>query len=562
MTQKKSFKSKLWEFLQSLGKTFMFPVSLLAFMGLLLGIGSSVTSPSTITSFPFLGGEFTQLTFGFIAMVGGFAFTYLPLMFAMAIPMGLAKRNKAVAAFAGFVGYMLMNMSINYYLTATHQLADPATMKQVGQSIVLGIQTLEMGVLGGIVVGVITYFLHDRFQDTVLHDAFAFFSGIRFVPIITALTLSLVGLFIPMLWEYVALGIAGIGHIIQSTSVFGPFLYGVGVLLLKPFGLHHILLAMVRFTPAGGIEMVNGHEVAGALNIFYAELKAGLPFSPHVTAFLSQGFMPTFIFGLPAVAYAIYRTARPENRPVIKGLLLSGVLVSVVTGISEPIEFLFLFIAPALYAFHIVMSGLALMVMALLGVTIGNTDGGILDLLIFGVMQGMSTKWYLLFPVGIAWFAIYFFVFRWYILKHNIKTPGREVDVQGAQQAVEANTITSPNLFGVWGIILAYQHGLPWLDALNGYLQGNARYLADALQTHFPAWKMMNPESSYLAWIDVSADERSATQLTQHFARQAGVVIEDGSHYVQNGENYLRINFGTQRYWLEQSINRMLKNDK
>ncbi|HEC1440617.1 TPA: PTS maltose transporter subunit IICB [Enterobacter hormaechei] len=440
MTQEKSFKSKAWEFFQSLGKTFMFPVSLLAFMGLLLGIGSSVTSPSTIKSFPFLGGELTQLTFGFIAMVGGFAFTYLPLMFAMAIPMGLARRNKAVGAFAGFVGYMLMNMSINYYLTATHQLADAATMRPVGQSIVLGIQTLEMGVLGGIVVGVITYFLHERFQDTVLHDAFAFFSGIRFVPIVTALTLSLVGLFIPLLWEYVAMGIAGIGHIIQSTSVFGPFLYGVGVLLLKPFGLHHILLAMVRFTPAGGIEMVNGQEVAGALNIFYAELKAGLPFSPHVTAFLSQGFMPTFIFGLPAVAYAIYPTARPENRPVIKGLLLSGVLVSVVTGISEPIEFLFLFIAPVLYAFHIVMSGLALMVMALLGVTIGNTDGGILDLLIFGVMQGMSTKWYLLFPVGMAWFAIYFFVFRWYILRHDIKTPGREVDAQGALQAVEANT--------------------------------------------------------------------------------------------------------------------------
>ena len=139
-------------------------------------------------------------------MVGGFAFTYLPLMFAMAIPMGLARRNKAVGAFAGFVGYMLMNMSINYYLTATHQLADAATMRQVGQSIVLGIQTLEMGVLGGIVVGVITYFLHERFQDTVLHDAFAFFSGIRFVPIITALTLSLVGLFIPLLWEYVAMG--------------------------------------------------------------------------------------------------------------------------------------------------------------------------------------------------------------------------------------------------------------------------------------------------------------------------------------------------------------------
>ena len=440
MTQKNSIKSRVWEFFQSLGKTFMFPVSLLAFMGLLLGVGSSITSPSTIKSFPFLGGELTQLTFGFIATVGGFAFTYLPVMFAIAIPFGMAKRNKAVGAYSGFVGYMLMNMSINYYLTATHQLADAATMKQVGQSVVLGVQTLEMGVLGGIIAGVITYFLHERFQDTVLHDAFAFFGGIRFVPIITSLTLSIVGLILPILWTYVAMGIAGIGHIIQSTSVFGPFLYGVGVLLLKPFGLHHILLAMVRFTPAGGIEMVNGHEVAGALNIFYAELKAGLPFSPHVTAFLSQGFMPTFIFGLPAVAYAIYRTAKPENRPIIKGLLLSGVLVSVITGISEPIEFLFLFIAPALYVFHIIMSGLALMVMAILGVTIGNTDGGILDLLIFGVMQGISTKWYLLLPVGVVWFAVYFLVFRWYILKHDIKTPGREDSSDGAAQAVTANT--------------------------------------------------------------------------------------------------------------------------
>lgn len=459
MAQNKSFKSNLWEFFQSLGKTFMFPVSLLAFMGLLLGIGSSITSPSSIKSFPFLGGELTQLTFGFIAMVGGFAFTYLPVMFAIAIPMGIARRNKAVGAFSGFVGYMLMNMSINYYLTITHQLADAATMKQVGQSVVLGIQTLEMGVLGGIVAGVITYFLHERFQDTVLHDAFAFFSGIRFVPIITSLTMSLVGLAIPLLWTYVAMGIAGIGHIIQSTSVFGPFLYGVGVLLLKPFGLHHILLAMVRFTPAGGTEFINGQEIAGALNIFYAELKAGLPFSPHVTAFLSQGFMPTFIFGLPAVAYAIYRTAKPENRPIIKGLLLSGVLVSVITGISEPIEFLFLFIAPALYVFHIVMSGLALIIMAILGVTMGNTDGGILDLLIFGVMQGTSTKWYLLFPVGIVWFAVYFFVFRWYILKHDIKTPGREDISEEDLQTATANTKSRGKS--------KYDHGLI-LQALGG----------------------------------------------------------------------------------------------
>src|SRR5699024_7407086 len=156
--------------------------------------------------------------------------------------------------------------------------------------------------------------------------------GIRFVPITTALTMALVGLAIPLLWKYVGMGIAGIGHIIQSTDVFGPFLYDYGVLLVETMGLHHIMLEMVRFQPDSGTVFVDGYEIAGALNIFYAELKAGLPFSPHVTAFLSQGFMPTFIFGLPAVAYAIYRTAKPENRPVIKGLLLSGVLVSVVTG--------------------------------------------------------------------------------------------------------------------------------------------------------------------------------------------------------------------------------------
>ncbi|MDU5792946.1 MAG: MFS transporter, partial [Enterobacter hormaechei] len=313
-----------------------------------------------------------------------------------------------------------------------------------------------LGVVSGITMSIGTFLIthiyegRQRGSRLLFTDSFFSMAGTVF-PVIAGMLLAR---HLPWYWVYVCIGVIYLAIFLLTLTVEFPVLgkkqhdaqpvakekWGVGVLLLKPFGLHHILLAMVRFTPAGGIEMVNGQEVAGALNIFYAELKAGLPFSPHVTAFLSQGFMPTFIFGLPAVAYAIYRTARPENRPVIKGLLLSGVLVSVVTGISEPIEFLFLFIAPVLYAFHIVMSGLALMVMALLGVTIGNTDGGILDLLIFGVMQGMSTKWYLLFPVGIAWFAIYFFVFRWYILRHDIKTPGREVDAQGALQAVEANT--------------------------------------------------------------------------------------------------------------------------
>lgn len=423
---KKSKKSHFWEFFQGLGKTFMLPVALLAFMGLLLGIGSAFTSPSTIEVIPFLGNPVLQIIFSFMSTIGGFAFTYLPVMFAIAIPLGLVRFEKGVVAFSGFVGYVVMQLSINFYLTQTHQLAPADKLREAGQGMVMGIQTLEMGVLGGIIVGIIVYLLHNKFYDIQLPDAFAFFGGARFVPIISAITLSIVGILIPIIWPIFALAIAGIGTIIQKSGAFGPFLFGAGERLLLPFGLHHILVAMIRFTQAGGTQVVDGQTVSGALNIFYAQLKSGGQISPSVTAFLSQGKMPSFMFGLPAVALAIYHTARPENRKKIKGLLISGVIASAVTGITEPIEFLFLFISPVLYGIHVVLTGLGFMVMSLLGVTIGNTDGGVLDFIIFGVLQGAYTKWYLVLLVGVIWFAIYYSVFRFAITKFNLKTPGRE----------------------------------------------------------------------------------------------------------------------------------------
>ena len=422
----RSVKSRLWEFFQGLGKTFMLPVALLAFMGLVLGIGSSFTSPSTIEAFPFLGHPILQVLFSFMGTIGGFAFTYLPVLFAMAIPMGLVRYEKGVAAFSGFIGYVIMNLSINFYLSETGKLVDADQLRQAGQGMVMGIQTIEMGVLGGIIVGIIVYLLHNRFYEIKLPDAFAFFGGARFVPIVTALTLSIVGILIPMIWPVFALGITGIGTIIQKAGMFGPFLFGAGERFLLPFGLHHILVAMIRFTEAGGTEVINGQTISGALNIFYAQLQSGTGISPSATAFLSQGKMPTFMFGLPAVALAIYHTARPENRKKIKGLLISGVIATFVTGITEPIEFLFLFVAPALFVIHAFLTGLGFMVMSMLGVTIGNTDGGILDFMIFGLMQGIDTKWYLVLIVGAIWFAIYYIVFRYAITKFNIKTPGRE----------------------------------------------------------------------------------------------------------------------------------------
>ncbi|MBP2098511.1 maltose/glucose-specific PTS transporter subunit IIBC [Enterococcus rivorum] len=425
MDQKKS-KTSLMEIFQGLGKTFMLPVALLAFMGIFLGIGSSFSSQSTIDALPFLGIPMLQVVFRFMSAIGGFAFSYLPVMFAMAIPLGLARKEKGIAAFSGFVGYVVMNLSINFYLTETGKLAEVDQLREAGQELVFGIQTISMGVLGGIIAGLVVYQLHSKFYNFQLPDSFAFFSGARFVPIITSLVLSLVGLAIPIIWPIFAIIITGVGNAIQKAGVFGPFLFGSGERLLLPFGLHHILVSMIRFTEAGGHQLIDGKEVFGALNIFYGELQNGLPISASATAFLSQGKMPTFMFGLPAAALAMYRTAKPENRHKIKGLLISGVIATFVTGITEPIEFLFLFVSPLLWVFHVIMTGLGFMVMSLVGVVIGNTDGGILDFLIFGVMQGSYTKWWLVPIVGIFWFIVYYFVFKTVILRKNLKTPGRD----------------------------------------------------------------------------------------------------------------------------------------
>lgn len=456
-TKKK--KSGIWEFLQGLGKTFMLPVALLAFMGILLGIGSVFSSSSTIETFPVLGNSFLQIIFRFMSTIGGFAFTYLPVMFAMAIPLGLARKEKGIAAFSGFVGYTVMNLAINFYLTETNTLAPADQLRESGQGMVFGIQTLEMGVLGGIIAGLVVYHLHKRFYTIQLPDSFAFFSGARFVPIITSLVMALVGLGLPVIWPIFSSAITAVGFAIKKAGIFGPFLFGAGERLLLPFGLHHILVSMIRFTEAGGSALIDGKEVFGALNIFYAELQNNLPISPSATAFLSQGKMPTFMFGLPAAALAMYRTSFLKNRPKIKGLLISGVIATFVTGITEPIEFLFLFISPLLWMFHVVMTGLGFMVMSLLGVTIGNTDGGIIDFIIFGVMQGSYTKWWWVLIIGALWFVIYYFVFKTVILKFDLKTPGREKVLDTTEYTDAETNYTKKGGYDATGILAALGGG-------------------------------------------------------------------------------------------------------
>nr|WP_318381852.1 maltose/glucose-specific PTS transporter subunit IIBC [uncultured Enterobacter sp.] len=437
-------KITLWEFFQQLGKTFMLPVALLSFCGIMLGVGSSLSSHDVVTLLPALGHPLLQAIFIWMSKVGSFAFSFLPVMFCIAIPLGLARENKGVAAFSGFVGYAVMNLAVNFWLTAKGILpgADAALLKANNVQSILGIQSIDTGILGAVICGVIVWLLHEKFHTVRLPDALAFFGGTRFVPIITTVTLGLVGLVIPLIWPLFAMGITGLGQVINSAGDFGPMIFGTGERLLLPFGLHHILVALIRFTEAGGTLDVCGNSVSGALTIFQAQLSCPTShgFAESATRFLSQGKMPAFLGGLPGAALAMYHCARPENRHNIKGLLISGVVACVVGGTTEPLEFLFLFVAPVLYVIHALLTGLGFTIMAILGVTIGNTDGNVIDFVVFGILHGLATKWYMVPVVAAVWFIAYYAIFRFAITRFNLKTPGREVETANSITATFAGT--------------------------------------------------------------------------------------------------------------------------
>ncbi|MEV6881488.1 maltose/glucose-specific PTS transporter subunit IIBC [Streptomyces sp. NPDC051135] len=423
-------KAALWEFLQGLGKTFMLPVALLAFCGIMLGIGSSLSSDAVTDNVAFLKGEGFHLVFTWMANTGLVAFTFLPVLFAMAIPLGLAREDKGVAAFSGFVGFVAMNLAVNFYLTAKGvDFQDEKAIEHYGIADVLGVQSIDTGLLGAVAVGIVVSLLHRRFRTQRMPDALAFFGGLRFVPIVSALVLSVLGLLIPLLWPTFNGWINAVGRGIGHTGVFGPFFFGMGEVLLRPIGLHHILVAMFRFTDVGGSGTVCGDHVSGALNLFYAQLDCSAAPNGAVTDathFLSQGKMAAYLGGLPGAALAMYHCAKRRMRPEIKALLVSGVVACVVGGITEPLEFLFLFVAPWLYVVHAVLVGLGFLTAAVLGVFIGNTDGNVIDWLVFGVLQGSTTKWYLVPVIAAVWFAAYYFLFRWAITRFDLKTPGRE----------------------------------------------------------------------------------------------------------------------------------------
>lgn len=425
-------KEKMFGILQRVGRSFMLPIALLPIAGLMLGIGSSFTNPTMLETYRLTAvikeGGILYTLLDIMSKTGGVVFDNLALLFAIGVSIGMAKKEKEVAALSGVIGYLIMNAAISALISAKGGVE---AMTANSTTTTMGITTLQMGVFGGIIVGLGVAALHNRFYKIKLPQVLSFFGGTRFVPIIVSVVYLMVGIIMFYIWPVIQIGIAGLGQLVLDSGYVGTWIYGIIERALIPFGLHHVFYMPFWQTELGGAALVDGVMVQGAQNIFFAELasKTTEQFSVSATRFMTGKF-PFMIFGLPAAAYAMYKTARPEKKKVVYGLLLSAALTSMLTGITEPLEFTFLFVAPIMYAVHCVLAGLAYMLMHILNVGVGMTfSGGIIDLVLFGVLQGNTkTGWIWIVIIGLLYAIIYYVVFYYMIKKFNLKTPGREMD--------------------------------------------------------------------------------------------------------------------------------------
>ena len=425
-------KDKIFGVLQRVGRSFMLPIALLPVAGLLLGIGSSFTNPTTLEAYGLTNviyeGGLLYTILDIMSKTGSIVFDNLALLFAMGVAIGMAKKEKEVAALSGAVAFLIMNTAISTLIAAKGGVE---AMAANSTTTALGITTLQMGVFGGIIVGLGVAALHNRFYKIQLPQVLSFFGGTRFVPIISSLVYLVVGIVMFYIWPIIQAGIAHLGSLVLASGYAGTWIYGIIERALIPFGLHHVFYMPFWQTELGGSMMVDGTLVQGAQNIFFAELasKSTQQFSVSATRFMSGKF-PFMIFGLPAAAFAMYKTARPEKKKIVGGLLMSAALTSMLTGITEPLEFTFLFVAPLMYAVHCVLAGLSYMLMHIFNVGVGMTfSGGLIDLTLFGILQvNAKTHWIWIVIVGLVYAVVYYFVFRFMIVKFNLKTPGREAD--------------------------------------------------------------------------------------------------------------------------------------
>lgn len=423
-------KEKIFGVLQRVGRSFMLPIAILPVAGLLLGIGGSFSNETMLSTYGLLDvmgpGTVFNMIFQIMSEAGDIVFANLPIIFAMGVAIGMAKKEKDVAALSAVVAFFIMHASISALININ---GGPENMLQGATASVCGITSLQMGVFGGILVGLGVAALHNKFYKIELPQVLSFFGGTRFVPIISALVYTAVGILMFFVWPVIQQGIYGVGEIVLNSGYAGTWVYGLMERLLIPFGLHHVFYLPFWQTGVGGTMEVAGQVIEGAQNIFFAQLSdpSVEHFAVSATRFMSGKF-PLMIFGLPGAALAMYKTAKPEKKKAVSGLLLSAALTSMLTGITEPLEFTFLFVAPLLYGIHCVFAGLAYMLMHVCNVGVGMTfSGGVIDLFLFGILQGNAkTDWIWVVIVGVFYFVVYYFLFRFLIKKMDLKTPGRD----------------------------------------------------------------------------------------------------------------------------------------
>ena len=433
--------------LQKIGRSFMLPIAILPMAGILLGIGGAFTSPALIETYnlTFLqDGTIINKILVLFFSAGLLVFANLPILFAVGIAIGMSDKNKETAALSAVVGFLLFHTVIGIILkfqgytpentTAAYLMSQGLSdAEAAGRAALfakeLGIFTLQTGVFGGIVCGLLSAFITNRFSNKTLPDYLAFFSGNRFVAVVTMVLFIPLAAIFPFIWPTIFRGIVKAGELFAATGAIGTFLYGFSMRILNIFGLHHAIYPLFWYTELGGVMEVGGQLIAGGQRIFFAQLAdpTVTHFSAAATRTMTGGFLP-MMFGLPAAAFAMYQVADKENKDKAKGILLSAALTSFLTGITEPLEFTFLFIAPALYVVHAILEGLAYMILYVLNVAVGITfSRGLIDFTFFGLLQGISkTSYQWILILGPVYSIIYYFVFRLLIMKFNFATPGRE----------------------------------------------------------------------------------------------------------------------------------------
>ena len=401
--------------LQKIGKAFMLPIAILPAAGLLLGIGGALSNPNTVQAYPFLNISWLQGIFSIMSSAGDVVFSNLALIMCIGLSVGLAKKDKGTAGLAGAVSFLVMNASIKGMITAFN----PA------------VESIDTGVVGAIVIGLTVSYLHNKYGNIQLPAVLGFFGGSRFVPIVCSFSAFFIGAIFFLIWPTFQGWLVSAGNAIAGLGPIGTFLYGFLLRLTGAVGLHHMIYPLFWYTELGGIATVAGQTVTGAQNIFFAQLA-----DPNHTGLFTEGTrffagrFATMMFGLPAACLAMYHCVPKAKRKLVGGLFLGAAITSFVTGITEPIEFMFLFVAPWLYVVHAFFDGLSFFIADILNISIGNTfSGGLIDFTLFGVLQGNDkTNWIYVLIVGVIWFALYYFTFRFLITKFNVMTPGREAD--------------------------------------------------------------------------------------------------------------------------------------